>query len=135
MTTNLPKVPRQLSLLEDCQGQSLQTRFEGFCMDAVDALTATQPDSGEPLLPAGKAKATLKITIDVSRLSDDSFAFDLVHSVKTALPQVPGKAVTSHLVKGVGLAQGIKDHQLSLLDPTRGQPKAADPDDPLPTED
>lgn len=115
-------VPQQLSLLEDTQGQSLQSRFEDFCRTAVACLTVTN-DHGDPCFEAGKAKCKMLIEVTVIRTANDALSFAMSDQVKTKHPHLPGRGKTTVFVDKVGLAQQLTDRQLALFDPTRGQPQ------------
>ena len=115
-------VHRQLALMKDVAGQTLQTRFERFCEHAVEALTQVN-EHGEPVLPAGKAKATCTITVEVARASDDAFLFEFSNGMKFKLPSVPGLTQSSPLVQNVGLAERVVSNTLPLFNPSDGQPK------------
>ena len=116
-------VPLQVALLEDVGGRTLQDRFTEFLEDATSALMASHADSGEPLYEAGKAKATLSIKIDVSRVADDSIAFAVDNQLAVKLPKPPGKGRTSQLVTGIGLAQPVRAKQLPMFAKDDGQPR------------
>lgn len=119
-------VHQQIALLEDLQGQSLQTRFEEFCRTAMDALTQVNPH-GEPILEAGKAKASLTLQVNVIRTADDALTFAIDHELRTKLPRIPCKSRSAPFVRGIGLAQRVKADQLPLFDPKQGQPRPFEP--------
>jgi hypothetical protein len=133
MSQDAPKstpeiVALQLALLENVGGQTLQTRFNRFCLQAVEALTECD-DHGEPLLEAGKARAAFQITIELTRATDDSLHFGVDHTVKEKMPPIPGRSRSAPFVRNVGLAQRVtKDVQTSFFHPAHGQPEPLTPE-------
>ena len=115
-------VARQLSLLKDTSQQTLQTRFERFCLEAADALTVTDSD-GNPVHDAAKAKAVMQITVEVSRVADDALLFNFSNEIRQKMPSVPGLATSSQLVHGIGLVERVRHDTPSLFDPAGGQPQ------------
>lgn len=114
-------VPKQLALMEDIAGQSLQRRFEDFCEAARESLTITN-DHGEPIFDAGEAAAELTIKIKVARLANDSLNLSFDHSISEKHPKVPGKLSSAMYVRNVGYAQRVDLKQHPLFDPADGQP-------------
>lgn len=119
-------VHQQIGLVEDLQGQTLQTRFERFCHEAMETLTQVN-QHGEPLLEAGKAKAKLTLDVSIIRTADDALTFTIDHDVRTKLPRVPCKSRSAPFVRGIGLAQRVNATQMPLFDPAHGQPKPFEP--------
>jgi hypothetical protein len=110
---------------------TLQTRFEGFLEESHASLCAVDPASGEPLLEAGKAKATLTLKVQVTRVANDSLAFTLDHDVSVKLPRIPGRGQTAQVVQGIGMAARVQRKNLPLFDPVSGQPKPVSREDYL----
>lgn len=122
-TTEKHIIPMQLGLLLDAQNQTVQRRFELFGMEAADMLTAQRPD-GEPVFPAGSAKAEFAVKVTIERLADDSLSFNIAHETKSKLPFVPGKARSAVFTSDNGLVQKATADQFPLFDPAHGQPVA-----------
>jgi hypothetical protein len=116
-------VPLQLGLLQDMQGSTLQDRFEMWGREAVDALTTTRKD-GEPIFPAGKAKAEMLIKVTIERNADDALMFSISNETKQKMPKVPGVSRSSIYTVDSGLIQKVTPDQFPLFNPLDGQPKA-----------
>ncbi len=131
-TSHVPepkKVARlQLGLLRDAAGQSLQTRFENFCDEGIGSLTATN-EHGEPVLEAGKFKATFTVSVQMTRTADDALNFTFDHSVGKKLPCVPSVGKSASVVSGLGIAEALAVSQMPLFSPLGGQPKPRSKED------
>jgi hypothetical protein len=116
-------VALQLGLHKDLGDQTVQSRFQEFCDEAVGRLTQTDAN-GEPIFEAGKAKASFTVTVELERMADDAFAFSSAATCKQKLPSPPPRARTAMLVRGLGLAQKVTDaRQAGLFNPADGQPE------------
>jgi hypothetical protein len=112
----MPKiVPLQLALLEDQSQRNLQQRFQDFIDDAITALTAANPQTGEMCMPL-KAKSKMKVTISVMRTADDCLHFAVEHDVVEAHPRIPGRTRSSVVHSGMGLVQPLRDREKPLFD-------------------